>query len=232
MINNSKPIFRNRYLPKKNNAGFTIIELLVVMGIMTILIGLFTVNLAGQRASRSLKIAQNELVTNLRKFQSYILSGRSIGIGQGVQYYIVKFDKTNSTNASRYTVQALYKDPSGIWKLKDVESDSFPTGVSLSSISISSGGINSTPTCALLAFQVPYGRIFMNPGCNPSPLPSNPYSVISGDDYNKIITFVTNTVTQTVTVNSKMTLNLVFSQDLSQVKQINVNGITGSITGQ
>ena len=69
---------KQKYSKTKYQLGFTLIELLVVISIMGILATLMIVNFAGQRVSRSLLLAKNETVTNIRKVQSYTLSSKNI----------------------------------------------------------------------------------------------------------------------------------------------------------
>src|SRR5258708_17162994 len=136
-------------------SGFTVIELLVVIAVIGTLLGVFAINLNSGRANRNLKIAQSNLVTDLRKIQSYTLSSRTIyGLGQPAQYYIMQLNLASST---QYTMQAMYNVTSSP-QLQDIETIKFPQGVSFSSTNpIKINGTPITTQCALVAFKLPYG---------------------------------------------------------------------------
>ncbi len=83
---------KQKYSKTKYQLGFTLIELLVVISIMGILATLMIVNFAGQRVSRSLLLAKNETVTNIRKVQSYTLSSKNIFEDVPAKYYVIHFE--------------------------------------------------------------------------------------------------------------------------------------------
>ena len=110
--------------------GFTLIELIVVVAILGIVLGLVTVNIAGQRNARNLNIAQNELISNIRKIQSYTLSARNVFGNQPASYYVMKFDLANPT---QYTIQSMY-DVTVSPKIRDIETINLPKGITFSGI--------------------------------------------------------------------------------------------------
>src|SRR5438105_10754499 len=112
-------------LISKRQSGFTLIELLVVIFIMGLLAGLLTLNLAGQRVARNIQIAQNQLVSNIRKIQGYTLSSRNVSQNQPAEYYVMKFDLANPY---QYTIQAIYNVGSSP-TLANVEVIKFPTDI-------------------------------------------------------------------------------------------------------
>lgn len=252
LLFSSEKLARLREKRLKYN-GFTLIELLVVVSIMVILTSAMVINLNGQRAARDVKIAQNELVSNLRKIQSYTLSARLSAGGQYVQYYFIKFD-LNKPN--QYTLQALY-NASSAPALQDIETIYLPKNIRLSagSNNCSGSGIQSAfclsrpvnpatqipNSCALAAFAAPFGRVFLNDGCTPTA--SNPYQIDKtnqSDDYSKFLNFVSNTACLSsppspyspsvcsLSTDSSMTITLT-SADNKVSKTVTINGITGSI---
>ena len=80
----------------ESERGFTLTELLVVLAIMGVFFGLILANYAGMRGKRDIKIAQNELTTNIRKVQSYALSSRDTSVGP-VKLYVLKFVTTTQS---------------------------------------------------------------------------------------------------------------------------------------
>ena len=76
-----------------SQAGFTLVELLAVIAIMTIIMGALVIDFAGQRGRRNIVLAGNEVVTNLRKVQSNILSSKNIPGGAPAKYYIAEFNR-------------------------------------------------------------------------------------------------------------------------------------------
>ncbi len=230
----SKAKQENRY-----DAGFTLMELMVVLTISALLFAAVIVNINGQRAPRDLKIAQNEMVSNIRKAESYTLSSRNLPSGSPVQYYLVKFDLAQP---KQYTIQALF-DVSSTPKLQDVETIKLPINVKISGIAISQRSLapatQTVSSCALAAFVAPYGKVIFNDGCVPSAAASAPYIVQSTDDYQKFLNFQSNVqcgnnvapppASCTASTDSIFTITLTNSANNSQ-KHVIINGITGAVS--
>ncbi len=226
-----------------SNSGFTLIELMVVVSVMVILAAVMTINLTGQRTPRNIKIAQNELVTNIRKVQSYTLSARNLSAGQSVQYYLIKFDLSKP---NQYTIQAVF-DRDIAPKLKDVETVTFPSNIQLAGVNPISVARSKDPTtqnisgsgaCALVAFVAPFAKIIFNDGCSPINSSASPILLNLTDDYyQKIINFQTNTACAlpanppicTASTDSIMTITLTDTAN-STSKTVIVNAITGSVS--
>lgn len=213
-------------------SGFTVIELLVVLVIMGIIMSVIVANIAGQRTNQKLRIAQNELVTNLRKIQSYALSSRNIQGNQSVQYYLMKIDLNNPR---QYTIQAMY-DVDSSPKLVDIETVQLPQGIRFALLEpikitrpasvIPAEQKPSYPSgCALVAFRLPFAKIYFTDGCqraNWDPLT---------DDYKKILNFVVNTSNYPVSVDSTAVFTI--SDDEGKVsKTVTLYGVNGLVTFQ
>ncbi|MBI5529877.1 MAG: type II secretion system protein [Candidatus Doudnabacteria bacterium] len=224
--------------------GFTLIELMVVMSIMVILISVMVINLNSQKAARDIKIAQNQLVSDLRKTAAYTLASRITPSGQTALYYLVKFDLNNPT---KYFVQAITKN-SNNYQLENVETIGLPSGISIASTSAASYPIvvsqrianpatqNFLSTdCGLVAFVAPFGKTIVNKGCN---IPAAPAVSISNtaDDYGKIVNFQTNVACDTnsnppscsASTDSLFTITL-RDQKNTVSKTVTVNAVTGAI---
>lgn len=146
----------------KNQRGFTIIELLVVLAIMGLFLGAVLVNYARTRGPRSLRIAQNEMVTNIRKVQSYVLSSRNTSEGP-VKYYVLKFDEENPT---QYVLQAVQQDYSNF--SDSVETFNLPNGITITAIDTQQPYGSSTvdSRCAQIAFSLPFNKMFLDTTCD------------------------------------------------------------------
>lgn len=217
----------------KNSAGFTLMELIVVVAIMVMMTASLTINLAGQRASRDIRIAQSQLVSNLRKIQGYTLSARTAPGGQSVQYYAMKFDYSKP---GRYTLQAIY-DVSSSPKVQDIETVVLPQNINLTAlnpivISRSNAPTTQIPTgCALIVFSAPFAKVFFNSSCTQAAWDA------SNDDYAKVVNFIRNIdcdvngnpTTCSVSTDSFMTINLTDVRN-TLFKSVTINGITGNIT--
>ncbi len=205
---------------KQKLKGFTLIELLVVISIMGVLAGVIIANYAGQRSGRDLRIAANQLVTNIRKAQSYSLSSRTLNGTTPVQYYILRFDTATNT---QYYIQGMYNVKTTPPRLQNAETINLPTGITVSNVDIIANGtqLSPSPSCVLIAFQLPYARILNNSGCA-----GNPPIVNSNDDYQKFINFITNNAGTTVTSDSLVVITL---QGKSGTSKVLINGTTGVV---
>ncbi len=251
MIKVLPPKHKNNFENRKKHSvlvflpGFTLIELMVVVSIMVILTTVLTINLVGQRAPRDLRIAENQLVSNIRQMQSNVLSSRNLDTGETVQYYLLKFDLSKPT---QYTLQAVYNADISSPVLRDVQTVNFPGNMRLASsspivIDRSATGIaNETPaTCALVAFSAPFGKVLFNSnGCalvnNPS---GNPPSTLidtnlaDNDDYGNIFNFITNCsgVSTICRVSSDSIMSIKLTDVSNTIsKTITINGITGAVS--
>lgn len=229
----------------ESGAGFTLIELMVVVTIMVLLVSVLVINLAGQRAPRDIRIAQNQLVSNIRLAQSYILASRLLPSGQSAQFYLVKLDLSKPT---QYTIQAVY-NVSTSPQLADVQTIRFPANIQLAATSpvfidrslasdvydpIAANRYLQTPAaggCALIAFAAPFGKVIFNGACNQAAWdPSN-------DDYEKIVNFQANTPCLsagspplcTASTDSIMTITLTDKANTIS-KTVTVNAITGGVS--
>jgi prepilin-type N-terminal cleavage/methylation domain-containing protein len=214
----------------KYQKGFTLIELIVVLGIMSVVLGLVTVNIAGNRSSRNLKIAQNELVSNLRKIQSYTLSSREIIPNLSGEYYLIKFDLSAPR---QYTIQAIY-DTNSAPKLRDVETVNLPAGVNLVASSVTVKNRTNIPltqiptSCALIAFRAPFAKVHYNSVDLPSTCtPASPI-LTSTDKHMEILDFVKNTDSYPVSTDSTMVIRFSYTGS-SETKSVLIKGVSGLI---
>ncbi|HVY67941.1 MAG TPA: prepilin-type N-terminal cleavage/methylation domain-containing protein [Patescibacteria group bacterium] len=222
--------------------GFTLIELLVVLAIMGIMLTLVTLNLNGLSAGRNLRIAQNELVTNIRQMQNFALASRSTPNGKPADFYVIKF---NAAAPDQYTLQAIY-DAQTAPKVIDVQTVKLPPGIVFQSYDDSAGQypvyINrpgsstqyiTSSGCALVAFKLPFGKILANNGCY---LPSNPNVRTSPpDDYSKFIIYRLNIESDptgtgsTVSADSTIIISLIDQKKTQPPRMVLIQGQAGLI---
>jgi prepilin-type N-terminal cleavage/methylation domain-containing protein len=222
-------MMKAKYKKYNSSLGFTLIELLVVVAIMGSLVGFMIINLGQQRGARSLKIAQNQLVTDLRKVQSYTLSSRVLPNGEPVQYYVMKFD---FNQPDRYFIQGIYdKENTLNGRLKFVETVRLPQEVTfdpLDPLATTNPTLNgNTKNCYLLAFKAPFARVIVNRGCDPTAPISDPYDINIADDYVHITNFSSdNSVTSKT---SKIELKLKEART-GTTKKITIQAVNGLVT--
>jgi prepilin-type N-terminal cleavage/methylation domain-containing protein len=136
-------------------SGFTIIELLVVISMMVVISTVLVIDFSRQRTSRSMIIGQNEMVTNLRKVQGYMLSSKNLTTGEAVKYYVMSFTQ----GESNYYVHAI---DSQYGYHNTIETIKLPTGVYISSNAITEiGKVDPTEyKCLQIIFSAPYGKMY------------------------------------------------------------------------
>lgn len=85
---------------KYHQAGFTLIEMIVVITILGLVLSFGIANFAAQQAPRNLVIVQNEMVTNFRKAQSYTLSSRNSTDNKPIKFYVVNIGPVGKSQRS------------------------------------------------------------------------------------------------------------------------------------
>lgn len=142
------------------NLGLTLIELLVVIWIMILISTMLIVNYNRQRGVRNLKIAQNELVTNIRRTHSAILSSRnSPASGLASKFYIVEVN-TPATGTPPANTRYALQNIDANYNIS-AQTVSLPEGIIVSEISVSRGGSPiASPQCAQLMFAAPFGQLY------------------------------------------------------------------------
>lgn len=144
---------------KTSQSGFTIIELLVVTAIMAIIATIGIVNWNTERSTRTLTIAQNEMITNIHKVQSYAVSSKNTPTGESAKFYIIQF----KTGEQGYTIKAATGTD---YTVVSVEKLAFPDNINLSAITLASngagpdGGEALNPSCIDIIFSATYGKTY------------------------------------------------------------------------
>lgn len=147
-----------------SQAGFTLVELLVVVSILALFYGLIVANFSVWRGPQSIKVAANELATNINKLHSYSLSARSIN-GTPANYYIVQFN-TGTANVS-YPIQAISATSPTPTFINPVEIIRFPGLVYVKQLDYTNqAGTVTSPACVQIVFSLPYGRTYIDPNCS------------------------------------------------------------------
>ena len=202
-------------MPRNQNQsqfGFTVVELLVVFLILVTLMSVGIINWNRQTPNRSLKIAQNEMITNLRKVQSYAISSRNITDGLPASYYILQLNR----NESAYQLSAL--GPGGEYTLvKSLENLNLPSALVISDLFLYNPGdiVVASHECVQIIISVIYGEMyFRTPVQSSDCLSSNwiegvrdvvrrppDLAQLSRGDLDIIFTHVNSNTSRSVTVN-------------------------------
>lgn len=191
-----------------NQRGFTVIELLVVFLILVTLSSLAIISWNRNRPSRNLTIAQNELVTNIRKTQSYAASSRNLTSGEAVKHYLVKLE----TGATSYSIHAIEAD----YGFSDVETINLPQGVEVSNLNIQEDitAKGNDVTCTYLIYSTPFGKVYLD-----STVPCDESVATAVQDLPVIST------------TSDYILNIELGHNTTSLsKSVRVNGLSGKVT--
>ncbi len=208
------------------NRGFTLMELIVVIAIMGLMATFIVANFAAKRAERDLLIAQNEIITNIRKLQSYSLSSRTLSGGQAVQYYLMKLSTTGT--GGQYVMQALYNTSSSPRLSAAVETFNLPRSVKIKSLTVKRNvvPITDTPSCALIAYKLPFAGITLTNSCDFYNFATPPPT----DAYANILDFRGNIDNNPTTSDSKLVIKITDQYESPNlVRYILVNTTSGIV---
>lgn len=136
--------------------GFTVTELLVVFLIMVLMAGLGVISWSQQTPRRNLTLAQNELITNIRKVQGYAISSRNIEGHGSANFYVMGFE----SNSNVYSVSAIDADGNLV---KSIENGRLPQSITMSELNLVDRSDSSTtnPDCIYVIFSVIYGKVYI-----------------------------------------------------------------------
>jgi prepilin-type N-terminal cleavage/methylation domain-containing protein len=147
--------------PEANTqAGFTLVELMVVVTILALFYGMVATNFNVWRGPQFVKLGVREIATNVNKARSYALSARNMN-GNPAKFYIVRFQKTGTTNS--YTLEGIATDSSGADVFySSLERYPLPGNSYVQNLTVTKpSGAVSNPDCVQVGFSLPYGRTFV-----------------------------------------------------------------------
>ncbi len=206
----------------KQQKGFTIIELLVVIGIMGLMATLMVVQFNLTRSRRALNLAANELSTNIRKTQSYALSARNVAPSVPAKFYVLQFD---FSQPSQYTILAV--DTNFNSRPTLVENINLDTDVVLNSkmslveqpINGFNGGVGTIthPNCIQVLFGLPFART---------------YIIGSSSCTTAYINTAKDPVALAALANSRAVIYLNNTRGTTYYKYSEINGLSGTIKSQ
>lgn len=136
--------------------GFTVTELLVVFLIMVLMASLAIISWNKQTPTRNLTLAQNELVTNIRKVQSYAVSTKNLEGLSSANFYVMRFE----VSSSQYEIFGVDSNGNVSAVLETVNLPSSIVFSEINSVNQVDGSITN-PTCIFLIFNVIYGKSFI-----------------------------------------------------------------------
>ena len=103
--------YSSKMLLERRSAGFTFIELMAVIAIISIMAVVVAFSMSSPKTVMALKTAQDSLASDIKLVQSYALQGRiPIGI-TGMCGYGLQFTTNSSYNVFYYTKNGAACDP-------------------------------------------------------------------------------------------------------------------------
>ncbi|GEM_PF-1038252 len=158
-------MYRNqnqKNLVESKQSGFTIVELLVVFVILVLLMSAGLVSWNQQKPRRSLNIAQNELVTNIRKVQSYAISSRNIGENNPASYYSLSLSTSNERQFG-YLVNGVGRANTYDYFV-GIENISLPNTIEITNINLHNPGdiVPTTLECVQILVSAVYGKMYFH----------------------------------------------------------------------
>ncbi len=210
-----------------SESGFTLLEMLFVVGILAMFYGLILTNFGQSRAPQQLRNAQNELISNLEKIRSYSLSGRRLA-GLSAKMYVLKIDRL--ANSRQYLIQGVaFDDTANADRLFFGASDPvleripLPQNISVKTLKLykqdptaPSSYITVYPDCVQVGFAVPFGKTHITecsnaPGAAPMEIMYDDPSALS------------------LTGNATLTITLQRSDSTTDERLVVVRGVSGRI---
>lgn len=143
---------------RKRN-GFTLIELLAVISILGLVMSFVALNLNRLRGPRNVKIVTSQLITQIRRIQSYSLSSHNTPSGVPAKYYLLTIPSLNSKN---YTISAIDQN---LNLSPVIDTVNLPEGImfSLFKAELPSGSpVSPDPGCIQIAFGLPFGKMYVD----------------------------------------------------------------------
>ena len=167
MIQNSKFKIQN-----SRKSGFTFIELIIVMAIISIMSVVVISGYSSQRDSKALSLGESQVVNDIRIIQGKtynILSTNGTNFPKGG--YGIRFTK----NSDKYMVFADL-DSDGIYDGvgEDFEEIKLPRNIKVSDLKKDKSGTITNPASVDLVFQPPYGKVLID-GDEKTPLPADDF---------------------------------------------------------
>lgn len=141
-------------IPKKNRAGFSLIELSIVVTIFIVMGTIFIVSQQQTRRSRDLRVASDSVQSVLRQMQNNVLSGEfySDTALTSARDYGMSFSSSGTSYVS-------FAEESVTSNYKVLETFNFAQSVVFSNVQVTSGGVAQTATAVEIRFFPPFGEI-------------------------------------------------------------------------
>jgi len=199
--------------------GFTVIELIVVLVVITTLFSIVVLNFNASKSSRNLNIAANELVENLRNLQTASLTGRNLATAGGAPAFYVLRLKSNYRDSyvfSKYDKTNVQLDYGTTTLANGIQFKAIGQNAVTVTDKMATGTCTTTCNrdCIDIAFELPFGSIYADESCNIFNTVTHPNQLQSRATYSNRI----------------VELNLIDVKDSTKTIKVVVNGVTGRIS--
>lgn len=148
-------------LPRSVNKGFTLVELMIVVGILAIVSGIMIPSFSTYTRNQTLKQAQENLKSDLRSAQNKALTGTGSDTlinGNPVLYWAIYFtDATGSDTTYRFYLTTSGSCTAGVELQQTVN---FPASISIKSTLRGAPPGVSSPGYHCLLFSLEDGSVF------------------------------------------------------------------------
>jgi prepilin-type N-terminal cleavage/methylation domain-containing protein len=96
---------------KRKLQGFTLVELIVAMGVLSIMASVTIVSMGGAKTKQEVEGAARQVAAAIREAQNYALTGKNIGAAGDVP---CRFHVTVANTSPNVTIQQIKFDSSGV----------------------------------------------------------------------------------------------------------------------
>jgi len=145
-------MFRPLKRKKSFCEGFSMVEMIVVVGIIGMIGGIMMFNYGQARKSQNLQIARDALQSALRQMQSNSLSGQPYPGGTSARDYGLKISQTS-------TAYETFVEQAGTLAYQTLEALTLPQAVSVTNLRVTYNGATTNITDAEIRFFPPFAEI-------------------------------------------------------------------------
>lgn len=146
---------------KKNEKGFTLIEMLVVITIIGIIAAIFLPSYSDSFAAKSLSMGKKQVQSDIRNVQNYAYATMEFDASYPEGGYGIHFDISNSDEYVIFGDKRDGANPPN--RSYDLINEEFEVKKLTDGVHIESVKVNNTETSPVdLVYEPPYGKVYIN----------------------------------------------------------------------